>query len=140
MIVEPINTKKALAAEVVWRYVESSNNPKFDFLLTIGVNREDEHLFGWANELERTGVVDYTMTVTIGSHSAEAKTTLTQGVTGRSRHSMKGHLAANVNQVFWIACSSWPPARATARYCCRKGNRNSFDEMRAANAFYYGEG
>ncbi|OGE56255.1 hypothetical protein PENARI_c003G06306 [Penicillium arizonense] len=82
MIVEPINTKKALAAEVVWRYVESSNNPKFDFLLTIGVNREDEHLFGWANELERTGVVDYTMTVTIGSHSAEAKTTLTQGVTG----------------------------------------------------------
>ena len=88
VIAEPINTNKRPAAEVVWRYAESSNNSKPDFLLIIGGGREDEDLFRWANELESTGAVDYSMTVTIGSQGSEAKTMLTHGVTGESSHSM----------------------------------------------------
>ncbi|KAJ6137043.1 hypothetical protein N7497_012295 [Penicillium chrysogenum] len=63
VIVVLISTKQASAAEQVWRYAESSNNAKFDFLLTTGANRELEYLSRWAKELENTGFVDYAMTV-----------------------------------------------------------------------------
>ncbi|KAJ5264660.1 hypothetical protein N7505_007453 [Penicillium chrysogenum] len=74
VIVGPISIKQASAAEQVCRYAESSIKPKFDFLLTIGSNRELEHLFRWANELKNTGMVDYTMTVSTDQRSVEAKT------------------------------------------------------------------
>ncbi|OQE74191.1 hypothetical protein PENNAL_c0083G05479 [Penicillium nalgiovense] len=82
VIAEPINTNKRPAAEVAWHYADRSNNSKPDFLLIIGGDREDEDLFRWANEMDSTGAVDYSMTVTIGSQGSEAKTMLTHGVTG----------------------------------------------------------
>ncbi|OJJ42986.1 hypothetical protein ASPZODRAFT_136859 [Penicilliopsis zonata CBS 506.65] len=85
LIVEPISTTKASAAELVWQYCLNSNGnetPSPDFLLAIGDTRDDEPVFRWANKLESSHAVEYAMTVTLGSRSTEAKATLTQGVTG----------------------------------------------------------
>ncbi|KAJ5902359.1 hypothetical protein N7495_002887 [Penicillium taxi] len=87
LVVETAGINKASAAELVWRWcleaAEKDEKPiKPDFLLVIGDNRDDEPVFRWANKLQSTKAVDYSMTVTLGSRSTEAKATLTQGVTG----------------------------------------------------------
>lgn len=86
LIVEPASTNKASAAELVWRWcLEASDKKevtKPDFLLVIGDNREDEPVFRWVNKLEKAKGIDFAMTVTLGSRSTEAQSTLTQGVTG----------------------------------------------------------
>ena len=87
LVVETLNTNKASAAELVWRWcLEDPAKPvddrKPDFLLVIGDNREDEPVFRWANKLVNAKGIEYAMTVTLGSRSTEAKATLTQGVTG----------------------------------------------------------
>ncbi|KAJ5600041.1 hypothetical protein N7450_001108 [Penicillium hetheringtonii] len=87
LIVETSSTNKASAAATVWKWSleaakQSEELSRPDFLLVIGDNREDEPVFKWANKLEDAKGVDYTMTVTLGSQSTEARATLTQGVTG----------------------------------------------------------
>ncbi|KAI9924138.1 hypothetical protein ASPWEDRAFT_38465 [Aspergillus wentii DTO 134E9] len=86
LVVEPVDTNKASAAELVWRYcLERSQKEEElappDFLLVIGDSRDDEPVFRWANKLQGAEAVDYSMTVTLGSRSTEAKATVTQGVT-----------------------------------------------------------
>ncbi|KAJ5286813.1 hypothetical protein N7478_002499 [Penicillium angulare] len=87
LIVETMSVTKASATEQVWKWClkaaeELEETVKPDFLLVMGDNREDEPVFRWANELQNNNDVDYSMTVTLGSRSTEAKATLTQGVTG----------------------------------------------------------
>lgn len=87
LVVQPSDTNKATAAELVWRYtIERSktedDDGRPDFLLVVGDNREDEMVFRWANKLAEAKAIENVMTVTLGSRSTEAKATLTQGVTG----------------------------------------------------------
>ncbi|KAI0409724.1 family 20 glycosyltransferase [Xylaria palmicola] len=53
-----------------------------DFLMVVGDGREDEKVFRWANRLQDDGDVKDAVTVTLSSRNTEAKTTLTQGVSG----------------------------------------------------------
>lgn len=78
LVVELADTNKASAAETVWQYASNASQ-QASFLLIIGDGRDDEPVFRWANALPD---MDYTMTVTLGSRSTQAKATLAQGVTG----------------------------------------------------------
>jgi HAD superfamily hydrolase (TIGR01484 family) len=85
LVVEAADTNKATAAELVWGKYKSQGDGQSDrpdFLLVVGDGREDEPVFRWANNLEASKAIDYAMTATLGLRSTEAKTTLTQGVTG----------------------------------------------------------
>ncbi|KAI0442259.1 family 20 glycosyltransferase [Xylaria telfairii] len=53
-----------------------------DFLMVIGDGRDDEKVFRWATRLHESGDVKDVITVTLSSRNSEAKSTLTQGVSG----------------------------------------------------------
>jgi len=85
VVVEPIDWSKATAAELILKGMKEQNGSDeapIDFLMVAGDGREDEILFRWANDLENEGGVKHVTTVTLGSRNTEAKSTLTQGVTG----------------------------------------------------------
>ncbi|KAJ9223343.1 CAZyme family GT20 [Paecilomyces variotii] len=87
LVVETVETNKASAAEMIWRYClergkRDGQDYRPDFLLVIGDSREDEVVFRWANKLAGAKAIPHVMTVTLGSRSTEAMATLTQGVTG----------------------------------------------------------
>jgi HAD superfamily hydrolase (TIGR01484 family) len=87
LIIQSLESNKATAAELVWRYsIERGKRGGYtgrpDFLLAIGDSREDEVVFRWANKLAESKAVKSCMTVSLGTRSTEAKATVTQGVTG----------------------------------------------------------
>ncbi|KAI6246167.1 putative alpha,alpha-trehalose-phosphate synthase [UDP-forming] subunit [Erysiphe necator] len=88
VVVEPSYWSKATAAETVLNkltskyFQQSDQNIKIDFLMVIGVNRNDEVIFRWANELHHRNIIENVTTVSLGRRNTEAGYTLTQGVTG----------------------------------------------------------
>lgn len=86
--VEPLDWTKSTAAHKVFEKLNSQasakggDNKPVDFLMVVGDGREDEKVFKWANKLDKRGVVDNVMTVSLGNRSTEAAATLTQGVSG----------------------------------------------------------
>jgi trehalose 6-phosphate synthase/phosphatase len=88
VVAEPIEPNKATAAAyVAQRTAKRGNqaNPQagsLDFLLVIGDGRDDEVAFRWANQLAEKREIENVLTVTLGSKSTDAMSTLTQGVTG----------------------------------------------------------
>lgn len=88
VVVEPSSWSKATAAETVFKMLMSKDSQKpsqcanFDFLMVVGVNRNDEVIFRWANDLHNRDIIEHVTTVSLGSRNTEAGYTLTQGVTG----------------------------------------------------------
>jgi len=86
VVVEPIDWSKGTAAHKIFEdiklHAKDDQMAKPDFLMVAGDGREDEVIFRWANGLGKSGEVKNVMTVSLGSRNTEAKTTLTQGVTG----------------------------------------------------------
>lgn len=86
--VEPIDWSKATAAKKIFDGLEKAMPSDadyaspIDFLMVVGDGRDDEVIFRWANELDKTGTVANVTTVSLGSRNTEAGYTLTQGVTG----------------------------------------------------------
>jgi trehalose-phosphatase len=86
--VEPIDWSKGTAAEAILDILkrdlhsDEANKSPMDFLMVAGDGRDDEVIFRWANDLEKTGYVKNVTTVSLGSRNTEAMKTLTQGVTG----------------------------------------------------------
>lgn len=87
IIVEPIDWTKKTAAQKVYENLSKTLGPDgtvkpIDFLMVVGDGREDEKVFKWANRLGESAIKDV-VTVSLGSRSTEAATTLTQGVSGK---------------------------------------------------------
>jgi trehalose 6-phosphate synthase complex regulatory subunit len=80
VIVESMDWTKATAAAQILDRMKQEGSP--DFLMVAGDDREDEPIFRWANALGKDGTVKFVNTVSIGSRSTEAMSTLSQGVTG----------------------------------------------------------
>lgn len=87
VVVEPSDWSKGTAADKIFGSIKQraaeGQIKKPDFLMVAGDGRDDEVAFRWANGLEKTGEVKNITTVSLGSRNTEAKTTLTQGVTGK---------------------------------------------------------
>ena len=83
VVAEPIDwTKETAAAKIYQDYVaEKGTTP--ELVLVVGDGREDEKVFKWANALQKGGDVKEAVTVSLGTRNTEAKTTLTQGVSGK---------------------------------------------------------
>lgn len=60
-----------------------------DFLMVAGDGRDDEIIFKWANALGEEKIVKNVTTVSLGSRNTEANCTITQGVTGKSKPTLK---------------------------------------------------
>lgn len=99
ILVEPIDWTKGTAAEKIHEALckEMSGPPqsdgtgegaastarnKIDFLMVVGDGRDDDKVFKWANQLGDDGTVKEVATVSLGSRSTEAASTMTQGVSG----------------------------------------------------------
>ncbi|KAJ2991042.1 hypothetical protein NUW58_g2668 [Xylaria curta] len=87
VVVESCDWTKDTAATHIYEQVktdgESGNHSSPpDFLMVIGDGREDEKVFRWANKLQEDGDVKEAITVTLSNRNTDAKTTLTQGVSG----------------------------------------------------------
>ena len=63
---------------------EDTSKAPVDFLMVAGDGRDDEVIFRWANDLEKSEQVKNVTTISLGSRNTEAMKTLTQGVTGMS--------------------------------------------------------
>lgn len=90
MAVEPIDWNKGTAATHIFEELKTKNvdlagKQMPDFLMVAGDGRDDECIFRWANELDKSGTIKNVTTVSLGSRNTEAMATLTQGVTGMSR-------------------------------------------------------
>ncbi|KAI0877594.1 family 20 glycosyltransferase [Hypoxylon argillaceum] len=87
VVVEPSDWTKDSAASHIFERLKANedggnhNNPP-DFLMVVGDGREDEKVFRWANKLQEDGDVKEAVTVTLSCRNTEAKTTLTQAVSG----------------------------------------------------------
>ncbi|KAI0863357.1 family 20 glycosyltransferase [Xylaria cubensis] len=87
VVMESCDWTKDTAATHVYEQIkangESDNHDSPpDFLMVIGDGREDEKVFRWANKLHEDGEIKEVITVTLSSRNTEAKSTLTQGVSG----------------------------------------------------------
>ncbi|KAI1118955.1 family 20 glycosyltransferase [Nemania sp. NC0429] len=87
VVVESFDWTKDTAATYIYEQLKANGesdthaNP-FDFLMVVGDGREDEKVFRWANKLQEDGIIDEAVTVTLSGRNTEAKTTLTQAVSG----------------------------------------------------------
>ncbi|AEO70645.1 4ab12f4a-13cb-43a8-8a5a-364357aaf0f8 [Thermothielavioides terrestris] len=88
VLVEPIDWTKMTAAQKIFADLrarmapDDKNHSPVDFLMVVGDGREDEKVFKWANALGEDGTVKEVVTVSLGMRNTEARTTLTQGVSG----------------------------------------------------------
>lgn len=87
VVVESFDWTKHTAATHIYEQLkangESDNHESpFDFLMVVGDGREDEKVFRWANKLQEDGNIQEAVTVTLSGRNTEAKTTLTQAVSG----------------------------------------------------------
>jgi trehalose 6-phosphate synthase/phosphatase len=88
LVVKAASTDKDSAVKLVWKWCledldkKGQDAAKPDFVLVVSGNREDEPVFRWANKLQDAKAVNHVMTITLGSRSTEAMTTLTRGVSG----------------------------------------------------------
>ncbi|KAI1811638.1 glycosyltransferase family 20 protein [Poronia punctata] len=87
VVVEPSDWTKATAAIKIFEGLKAHGGGENqsgapDFLMVVGDGRDDEKVFRWANKLKTDGEVNESFTVTLSSRNTEARTTLTQGVTG----------------------------------------------------------
>ncbi|EME39235.1 glycosyltransferase family 20 protein [Dothistroma septosporum NZE10] len=84
IIIEQQLLTKGTAAKHVYELIEQNSKKlqKPDFMMVAGDDREDEHIFKWANQLGKDGKVKDVYTVTVGKRNTLASATLTQGSTG----------------------------------------------------------
>ncbi|CAK7267948.1 Trehalose-6-P synthase/phosphatase complex subunit [Sporothrix epigloea] len=100
ILVEPVDWTKGTAAEKIYQALcgqlpasdqaaqtQADGAPAMsgdgpDFLMVVGDGRDDDKVFKWANQLGEAGAVQEVVTVSLGSRSTEAASTMTQGVSG----------------------------------------------------------
>lgn len=87
VVVEPSDWTKDTAASHIHEWLKvngegGGHDGPADFLMVIGDGREDEKVFRWANRLQEDGDVTVAATVTLSNRNTEAKSTLTQAVSG----------------------------------------------------------
>ncbi|KAI0417563.1 family 20 glycosyltransferase [Xylaria grammica] len=87
VVVESHDWTKDTAATHIYEQLkgnkdDNSHGDQPDFLMVVGDGREDEKVFRWANKLQEDGEVKEAVTVTLSGRNTEAKTTLTQAVSG----------------------------------------------------------
>ncbi|KAF2968802.1 hypothetical protein GQX73_g4750 [Xylaria multiplex] len=82
VVVESHDWTKDTAATHIYEQLKENSDGQPDFLMVVGDGREDEKVFRWANKLQEDGEVKEAVTVTLSGRNTEAKTTLTQAISG----------------------------------------------------------
>ncbi|KAI1368732.1 family 20 glycosyltransferase [Xylaria arbuscula] len=87
VVVESHDWTKDTAATHIYEHMKQNKDGdnhggQPDFLMVVGDGRDDEKVFRWANKLQEDGDVKEAVTVTVSNRNTEAKTTLTQAVSG----------------------------------------------------------
>jgi len=86
ILIESTEWSKGTAATRIFENIKKRSlargNAPPEFLMVAGDAREDEVIYRWANKLADDHVVRDVFTISVSSRNTEAKSTLTQGVTG----------------------------------------------------------